>query len=523
MNKLFLLLKNQLRGAFKKTPQTPGQRRGRMGMGAAMLIGGAAIVYLVVMFCMSLAEPLKAVGQLELLPAIMMAAASLMTLITSIYKTNGLLFGFKDYDALMSLPIKTGTIVTSRLIMLYSMNIFYCMAIMIPSAVVYAVYAQPSAAFVPIFIICLLLTPLVPIIIATVIGSLITWAASHFKRKSGAGVVLTIAFLLLWMLFISNMQSIVENFVSIGQQIADSIYRIYPLAKWFALAIGDISMAAFLSFVAVSLAAYAVFVAIVGKNFTRINSAITATRTSSNYRLTELKESSPLKALCRKELKRFTSSSAYLLNAGIGYIMLVIAAVVVVVMGIGDALALAGFGEISGELLSIIPIGMGFFIVMSCPAASAVSLEGKNLWILKSLPVKTREIIKSKLFVNVMLSVFTVLFCSTLFCIAMQPSLPVGIMMFLTPLSYGLFSAFLGLSLNLSHPNFDWDNEVRVIKQSLPVTAVILLGMAITIVPAILCIFAGWVLYVTTAAMVLIDLLLYRRLMSRGVKLFEAF
>ncbi|MEG1991495.1 MAG: hypothetical protein RR351_05345, partial [Christensenella sp.] len=68
----------------------------------------------------------------------------------------------------------------------------------------------------------------------------------------------------------------------------------------------------------ISFGAFAVFVLIVARVFNKINTSITTNRTASNYKMTALNETSPKRALYRKELKRYFSSSQYVLNTAAG-------------------------------------------------------------------------------------------------------------------------------------------------------------------------------------------------------------
>ncbi|WP_340083989.1 hypothetical protein MHB50_14270 [Siminovitchia sp. FSL H7-0308] len=56
----------------------------------------------------------------------------------------------------------------------------------------------------------------------------------------------------------------------------------------------------------------------------------------------------------------------------------------------------------------------------------------------------------------------------------------------LIPIAYSLFSVILGLFLNKKHPNFTWDNEMIIVKQSLPVIASSLISMAAVALPVLL-------------------------------------
>ncbi|MDL2237479.1 hypothetical protein LJC56_06585 [Christensenellaceae bacterium OttesenSCG-928-K19] len=545
MHKFLLLLKVQLkpvlageRGAVNlaKERQPGGQMRktlydkgkpaaaGRGSRGYMPMLVASAIVMitLVVSFCVPIAELLAPLGQLYILPAITMTAASITVLITTIYKTNGLLFGFKDYDLVMSLPVKTSIVITSRLFMLYLMNFIFCLFIMVPSCIIYAVYASPSAGFYPLFILSLFFIPLIPIAIATAIGTLIAYAASFFKRKSGLSVVFTIAVMLVWMLVVMNMRTIVEKFADIGASITSTIYRVYPPTAWFANAVSDFDIPAFLLFIGVSVGAFVAFVAIVAKNFARINSAITANRTTSNYKIQELKQISPKKALFKKEFKRFTSSSSYLLNTGIGVILLTIASICMLLFGRDQVLAFMGMPGLSDMLANVLPIAMAFFLVIACTTSSSISLEGKSLWIIKSMPVSSRDILLSKLWVNLAIIIFAVAVNSTIFSIVFATTPLQVLMMYLTPLAYGVYVALFGLKLNLAYPDFSWDSEVKVVKQSMPTMVITFSGMAITIVPALLAFaFGEVIIYIVTAALVIISIFLYRNIMTKGVRIFD--
>jgi len=60
----------------------------------------------------------------------------------------------------------------------------------------------------------------------------------------------------------------------------------------------------------------------------------------------------------------------------------------------------------------------------------------------------------------------------------------------IVPICYSLFITVIGISLNKKYPNYDWDSEMIVVKQSLPVIVTGIIGMIVLITP----IFLNWVL-----------------------------
>lgn len=68
----------------------------------------------------------------DVIPALSFALASAITLIFSLIRGPHMLFAMKDYDMLMSMPVKKSDIVASRLITSYLVNLVFCAVVMIP-------------------------------------------------------------------------------------------------------------------------------------------------------------------------------------------------------------------------------------------------------------------------------------------------------------------------------------------------------------------------------------------------------
>lgn len=209
-------------------------------IGFFFLFGWAGICILCVSFFYSyaMAMSLHQIGaDLRILPALMMAACCIITLITTIYKSTGTLFRFQDYDMLMAAPVKTSTIVASRIILLYTFNLGFCFMIMGPAAVVYALWATPSWTFYPLFLLCFLAIPLIPIILATLLGMVISLFSVRFRHSSIIAILLTVLLTACALLVSFQMQTILTDLGNISQRLMDSVNHIYPFAQWFAAAI----------------------------------------------------------------------------------------------------------------------------------------------------------------------------------------------------------------------------------------------------------------------------------------------
>ena len=84
----------------------------------AITIGFTMIMLLVmaVLYFELMAKGLNQFGLLDMLLVMGFIISSAIILFTSIYKAQGILFSFKDYDLLMSLPIKKSDILISKMV-----------------------------------------------------------------------------------------------------------------------------------------------------------------------------------------------------------------------------------------------------------------------------------------------------------------------------------------------------------------------------------------------------------------------
>ena len=167
-----------------------------------------------------------------------------------------------------------------------------------------------------------------------------------------------------------------------------------------------------------------------------------------------------------------------MLNCGLGILLLPVAGVALVIKG-GELLPLLqmAFGNRGGCMEVLLCTGVCTIAAMNDMATPSVSLEGKNLWLAQSLPVTPWQVLRAKLKVQLALTAIPALV--PLVCVALvlplTPALP---LIFVTALSYIVFSACLGLTLGVIRANLTWTNELAPVKQSLAVAIAMFGGWA---------------------------------------------
>ena len=102
-------------------------------------------------------------------------------------------------------------------------------------------------------------------------------------------------------------------------------------------------------------------------------------------------------------------------------------------------------------------------------SAPSISLEGKTLWLLKSLPVTPRVILMSKVKTHVAVALPVTLIASVCCILALTMTPLRCALVIVIPALMTLFGALLGVVVNLRFPKFDYINETAVIKNSMAV------------------------------------------------------
>lgn len=472
-------------------------------------------------YCLMIGNGLMMYNCIELLPALMMAVTSIIVLITTVLKVKGTIFGFKDYDLVMSLPVSTAGIVASRLILLYALNLLFVIIIMIPMTIVYGILAAPTVQFYIISIVMMLFLPFIPIIVASVLGSLITYFSSRFRYSNIVNIVVSMLLLVAIMgLSFSFQNNSGQKLVNMSRALTNQVNAIYPLSGMYTKAVTEYDYSSMVAYLFISLLFFMIFSYLVGKIFKKMNTMVmTGTTSRRNYKMGELKVSNQFAALYQKEMKRYFASPLYVLNTGFGIVLLTIATIALFFVNFKQ---LFGNSKDMGIFFLFIPAFISFCVVTCCTTMASISLEGKNLWIIKSLPVKIKTVYQAKLAVNLTVLLPAVI-DAVIISFILQLGFVQGIFTLLAIMVCGFFTAIFGLLVNLKFPNFNWTNETVVIKQSASAVIAVFTGMAVVGLQIVLLIFlSSYVLayLIYTILIAVVDVILYRMLMVWGEKRF---
>jgi ABC-2 type transport system permease protein len=161
---------------------------------------------------------------------------------------------------------------------------------------------------------------------------------------------------------------------------------------------------------------------------------------------------------------------------------------------------------------------------MSTISSPSVSLEGKNLWIVKSLPVRAYDILIAKARLQIFMNILPAEILTLAIGIISGENVATVILMCLVVGFYNMFIARAGVLFNLRYPNLVWTNESIPIKQGMSVIITMFTGIILSaLIGAVYYLAAKKIsvflfLTVTAAAFALLTFISDKFLKNRGEK-----
>jgi ABC-2 type transport system permease protein len=183
-----------------------------------------------------------------------------------------------------------------------------------------------------------------------------------------------------------------------------------------------------------------------------------------------------------KEITRLLGSTTYLTNVGFGLILAVALGIVSLFVGLDKLIAttLQGAPVTVEMVLPALPFFIYFMTGMVPTTACSPSLEGNNYWILKSSPIKNRDIYLGKILANLYIAVPAQLLGTLFICISAKASFLTTVTFLLLGVVLCIFSSVFGCACGVRFMRLDWENEIEVIKQGTAVVIYLFPNMIIT-------------------------------------------
>ena len=461
-------------------------------------VGQVCIYAMLVGYSIAMCIGYGKLGIIDAAPVLCALIISALAFIFTLFQTNGYLFNFKEYDMLMSLPFESKTVAGCKFLYMYIKSLPWYISISLAMMIGYGIFAHPSVIVYPLWIILSLFLPVIPMLAAAFIGFLIARISAGFRKNNIVQTVLTMIFVI----FCFSLRFIIEDLFRNDKveatlesisKMTENAGRIYLPAGWFSNAVAKSDFLSILLLIGVSVLLFAAIFTIVGKSYRIINSALRSHAAARNFRMHAQKQRSVEEAIAFKEFKRLTGSTTYMVNGGMGVILAALLGIVTLIFGFDKiVMTVTQNAPVDPVLLRpAIPFIIYFFIGMMATTACSPSLEGKNYWIIQSLPIEMKTVYRGKMLFNMYLTVPFMTFAALCMCISAGVPLLDSVLYLILGFALCAFSTTWGCVCGIRHMRLDWENEVEVIKQGTAVVSYLLPNMFVTMALIVLMVFLG--------------------------------
>lgn len=463
-----------------------GKKPSKLGsIGIAVLL-----IYVIVVFIgmfaalfMSIAEPYHAQGIGWLYFAMAGILAAGFCLMGSVFTAQTQLYNARDNEMLLAMPIPSAAILGSRMIMLL-LNYFYEAIVAIPAIAVWIAAGLPvTVSGAVCTAVGFIILPLLPLTLSCLLGGIIAAITARMRHKNIITLVFSLLFLAVYMYFYMNIQGYMQQLMADGLNIADAFERGLPPFYWLGNAAADGDFVKLILFVLCCVVPFGILYAVLSKTFIGI---ATERRSAAKkvYKGGEMRTGSAFMAVVKKELARFVSSAGYMINAGMGIVMMVAAAVFMAVKRAQLIMLLDAIGTgYAGVLVGLIVCALVSMVFISAPS---ISLEGKSLWVMQTMPIRGGTVLRAKAAMHILITLPAAAICTVAVGIILGVGAADCIAAVLLAVAFTVFTAYFGVALNLKFHRFDWINETAAVKSGMSVMLAMFGSMAILAIPALL-------------------------------------
>lgn len=416
--------------------------------------------------------------------AVMGILAVVLGVFGSVFNTYASLYLSKDNELLLSLPIPPSKILSSRIVIVYGLSLLYSGLVWLPASIMYYIFGGPGVLAIIFTVLLLFIISLFVTVLTCILGFFVAALAVRLKNNAIITVFITLAaiggYYFVWFRMTDTLKGIVLNSALAGSKIKKWGNVFYLLGKASA---GDIK--SMVIFTALTVLLFAACIFVLSKTFLGISTLKGGKKKSSVPAKTAKKQKKTSSTLLTRELKRFLSSPTYMLNCALGTLIGPVCAIAVIIKrkALLDIIKVLGSSFDVYDYLPVLLAAVGLLILsMNTLSTPSISLEGRQLWIIRSMPVNTADILKAKRNFHIMMTLPTTIISVIVIGFALnlykEEILIIALILFLAT----FFEADIGLILGLHRSEFDWANETKPIKQSLNSLIILLIGWIMPVI-----------------------------------------
>lgn len=410
---------------------------------------------------------------------------SILIFLFSIFLIPSIFYFSKDLDTLLILPLPPQTILAGKFTTCILYEYAFTIIVSIPLLSAYVSNLHPSIFFYLIALVILVLLPIYPLVLSSVLTMLMMRFVPFFKNRDRFNIIGGFFVIVLAMAFSYFMNSPMmmdeqSNLFTTILTDPDSLVLklgtwLFPAISFASHALSNTNILHLLVFIAISILSFLIFL-LLGK-FLYFKGAIGFSETTSTRKRFTSSEMEKLNkqqgktfAYTKKELKLLFRTPVYFINC-ISPVILFPILYIIFYFSSSSQISLSILQQLDMSFikpyLPVIGIGIGFlFSNINCISSTSISREGQNVAFMKYIPVSLKEQIQGKVNSGILISFLTAL-CSILPLFFIFPLHVMDMLIVIVcSLPSLLFGNYLGILLDMAHPKLVWEQEAAAVKQN---------------------------------------------------------
>ncbi len=445
------------------------------------------VAYLVVMVA-SLTKIAVSDGEFPIFTYAIIGIGQLFILFLGMGTTFNLLYFSEDNELLASLPVSGATVFMAKFTVSYVSQLLISVCLLLPTTIACGVaanyfgYAVPTSFYV-LSVFTPFVAPLLPLLAVTIVSIPVMYLVSFVKNrdlmKNLLSVAVSLGFMALYFVFVFSSSNTGDGETTVLPAAIVGIGRFAIFNyNWVEAMLGNDIALNVLSYLIIIVAALALIFVLSALTYKKAVSFSLEKGTNTlrkrfggekktDGRKTGNRSYGFRKALFIKDLKTLISEPTLLLSLVMGVVLVPVFTVVsckFLFSGIES-------GPYSKDLFSLGFVTYFVFIMLGSSnymSLIGVSLEGKNISLIKSLPILCKDLIRGKLTVSNLYCAVVSLEAFVAFAVASESKFGplfgfiAGLLLFVG----GFGSSCYGLYCDLKKPNFKWGNMTELTKNN---------------------------------------------------------
>lgn len=476
---LITILKINLRGRGDKG-RLAGKKLPFLLLVILLLLSFIPLESLFFSFFLSLSRDSLNAGQPTLVPVLIVVSGQMVVLVFGIFYLISAFYFAHDIDGMLHLPLRPRQLLAAKFLVVILGELLTAAVITVPGFLGYGLARGGNLAYWLMALLVLLVLPLLPLTLDTIFTLVLARVANLSRQRDvvrvlGAllGLCLAIGIQFFSQRFAPGETAFRPGSLGVFQGLAGRVGSTFPPSLWAAGALampaevaGWVNLALLM---ALSLAVVGLATLVAERVYLQdllTGQEVPTRRRRQRPAPATLATAGVTAALWRRELKLFLRTPTFVMNGLINTIVFPLM-MLIPALSRGDTASLILLSRrphLPGWL-ALGGAGLVMFLnTINNVAPTAISREGKFIWLLRSLPVEPRLLVRIKLLFSLAFAALrAVLVSLVLFLVLHLPPAYLAAMFLLGLLSSWPVAA-VGLMVDLSYPRLDWVDPQQAMK-----------------------------------------------------------